>query len=1293
MHKLGKRMLCLIWALCLLVSLIPGRAWAAAPVPDISSVAEIDAVGLLNNEGQTDYRKWAQGDSRWGSLPLGDSTKTVSSSGCTVTCVAKTIIQAGLRDPGEFDVGTLVKWMNANGGFSGANLIWAKPTELVEELSYEGTLLGTRSPTAYYSSEEYNDQLLSWIREGYHLIIAVKSQGHWVAVDEARSLETGEIHIMDSLKSSANADVALADRYPQFNRVEAYKGGITPTVGVDGLVAATYPSYALVTTPIEAKLWSGPSTNTDKATVLSYTSLGEQLIATALYRNTGGQYWYKVTQNGRTCYLYAGDIGDAVPLYDDLDISGVVAPSVLNYGSSFTIGGTLTSRYTTMKTIIGAVNSGEKNVLYTTGECGGKSYTLKGSQVDSTLKFGRLSVGTYTYEISAVAENCLSFDGTTLSHREETVTLLSQEFRVVNKSSHTCNKAEFVGIDEEHPHYSRYRCSSCGKVSADTSTPNPTVECDLCRPGEPLIQVDFLDSRTPIFTWEATDNTTHYDAYVQREGEDGAWYTVEPISDALSGFRLYLPVGEYRIGLDACNSEMIDPETGERVATSAEEVYFTILDYDTENLIYDGIDVSSHQGVIKWQTAAPSVDLVIIRCGYGGDIASQDDSQWLNNIEACMRLNIPVGVYLYSYAKNETMAQSEVDHVLRMIEGYDLDLPVYLDLEDDTIYYKCTKKQILRNTIKFNNAIEEAGYVPGVYANHSWWNDVLIYEEYDQWNKWVARYAKTPNYDKPHQMWQYSDKGVIPGIVEKVDMNYWYGELMVRRDAEVDASAVSFPAIVSQGSTPDASGSITSNRKISWILGRVKHMETGELAVWGEINPKAKEADMSDLIDSIDFAALEPGKYTFSMECISGGEYFEIYETVFNVVGTDPVTVTFDVNGGDEMELSMTYTEGEDAVLPPDVPQRTGYDFLGWDADPEALNETFWPGDVMTVTEDMTLYAVWSEAEELTELPYEFLLEGVARFPGDEKSYSFTPVETRSYQLDHVTLMDETGILDSGADFRAELEEGHTYFLRYVLDGEETARIRLVHTVTYVVEEGFEAPEGALVAHGDSCVLDDTVYTKDRYINRGWSDGNVIHLPGSEIWVEEDLVLELKWRRDVYNPFVDVQEEDFFFEPVIWAVGQGITNGTSPTTFSPADQCMRAHVVTFLWRAVGCPEPEGVENPFEDVQETDFYYKAVLWALENGITAGMDESHFGPMEFCNRAQVVTFLYRTMGEPEITAGENPFADVESGSFYELPVLWAVEQGITNGLSADTFGPNEICNRAQIVTFLYRAFVTE
>ncbi|MBQ8797480.1 MAG: S-layer homology domain-containing protein [Oscillospiraceae bacterium] len=174
------------------------------------------------------------------------------------------------------------------------------------------------------------------------------------------------------------------------------------------------------------------------------------------------------------------------------------------------------------------------------------------------------------------------------------------------------------------------------------------------------------------------------------------------------------------------------------------------------------------------------------------------------------------------------------------------------------------------------------------------------------------------------------------------------------------------------------------------------------------------------------------------------------------------------------------------------------------------------------------------------------------------------------------------------------------------------------------------------------------------------------------------------------NPFVDVPEDSFYIDPVLWAVDKGITTGTTPTTFDPNGQCMRAVVVTFLWRAAGSPEPTSAENPFVDVKETDFFYKAVLWAVEKGITNGMDATHFAPTALCNRAQVVTFLYRAMGNPEVTSTEHPFTDVAEDQFYFNAMLWAVENGITNGLTATTFGPTATCNRAQVVTFLYRAY---
>ncbi len=174
-------------------------------------------------------------------------------------------------------------------------------------------------------------------------------------------------------------------------------------------------------------------------------------------------------------------------------------------------------------------------------------------------------------------------------------------------------------------------------------------------------------------------------------------------------------------------------------------------------------------------------------------------------------------------------------------------------------------------------------------------------------------------------------------------------------------------------------------------------------------------------------------------------------------------------------------------------------------------------------------------------------------------------------------------------------------------------------------------------------------------------------------------------------PFTNVPSDSFYYTPVLWALENGITNGATATTFNPSGECLRAQVATFLWRATGCPEPTSTSTTFLDVKPSDFFYAPVLWAEENGIVNGMSETHFGPLAECNRAQIVTILYRMAGSPTVE-GEMTFTDIPAGTWYTEPVLWAVENGITNGISATEFGPNAICNRAQVVTFLYRAYTS-
>lgn len=170
------------------------------------------------------------------------------------------------------------------------------------------------------------------------------------------------------------------------------------------------------------------------------------------------------------------------------------------------------------------------------------------------------------------------------------------------------------------------------------------------------------------------------------------------------------------------------------------------------------------------------------------------------------------------------------------------------------------------------------------------------------------------------------------------------------------------------------------------------------------------------------------------------------------------------------------------------------------------------------------------------------------------------------------------------------------------------------------------------------------------------------------------------------HPFEDVAEGTYYHDAVLWAVENGITAGVTETLFAPGQACTRAQMVTFLWRAAGSPAPTATENPFADVAESAYYHDAVLWAAENGITGGTSAGTFSPNATVTRAQTVTFLYRAAGAPAVSGGS--FADVEADAYYADAVVWAAEQGITSGTTAETFSPAQACTRAQIVTFLYR-----
>ncbi len=209
-----------------------------------------------------------------------------------------------------------------------------------------------------------------------------------------------------------------------------------------------------------------------------------------------------------------------------------------------------------------------------------------------------------------------------------------------------------------------------------------------------------------------------------------------------------------------------------------------------------------------------------------------------------------------------------------------------------------------------------------------------------------------------------------------------------------------------------------------------------------------------------------------------------------------------------------------------------------------------------------------------------------------------------------------------------------------------------------------------------------------------WSDATAYYPADNPTWTADVMQAygeELIWvPYNPNNPFTDVPTGAFYEAPVLWALENNITTGASADSFNPDGQCLRAQVVTFLHRAAGNPAPGNANNPFTDVKTSDFFYAPVLWAVEKGITNGTGAATFGSYDVCNRAAVVTFLWRAAGSPEPKSTDHPFTDVKSSDFFYKPVLWAIENGITNGVDATHFGPTSPCNRAQVVTFLYRAY---
>ena len=445
--------------------------------------------------------------------------------------------------------------------------------------------------------------------------------------------------------------------------------------------------------------------------------------------------------------------------------------------------------------------------------------------------------------------------------------------------------------------------------------------------------------------------------------------------------------------------------------------------------------------------------------------------------------------------------------------------------------------------------------------------------------------------------------------------------------------------------------------------------------------------------DGQEFKAWEIG----GVEYNAGDGYVVLGNTEIKALWKDSAvipttfTITFNANGGTGSMEPVTVEEGSRYPLPacgfiPPVNMQ----FSGWalSADGSVIAD----GAIM-VTSNITLYAIWEPVP---------VNEFVVFFDGNGGTPAVSSMTTIGHRLAFLP-----GAFRSGSyrfdGWYTERNGGELIATSTVFAANTIVYAHWTYTggsggsggyvPGYYIIRATAGAGGSITPSGDVSVRAGANQTFTITPNRGYAvsdvkiDGRSIGAVRSYTFenISASHTIEVQFR--VRSSFVDVPSGSYYEDAVDWAVANGITTGTDAAHFSPDGICTRAQAVTFLWRAAGRPAPESRTMPFTDVPADSYYYDAVLWAVENGITKGTSSTTFSPDDTCTRTQIVTFLWRSEQSPA-AGSSNPFTDVSADAYYADAVLWAVKEAITTGTTRTTFSPDAECTRAQIVTFLWR-----